>query len=112
MSKRYEERDFLDYIAGRRIHGKLVAQIEEEVRKARKHEEWRTEYMTFEMLQREKYKEGVEYGKRLGEKTGIGLGKLDAIQRMQKKGLSMEEIMDMGYTKAEYMKALQAEKIN
>ena len=72
--------------------------------------------MTFEMLQREKYKEGVEYGKKLGErrgeKRGIGLGKLDAIQRMQKKGLSMEEIMDMGYTKAEYMKALQAEKIN
>lgn len=115
-----ELRDFLDYVAGRRIHGKLVAKIEEEVRKARKHEEWRTEYMTFEMLQREKYKEGVEYGKKLGErrgekrgeKRGIGLGKLDAIQRMQKKGLSMEEIMDMGYTKAEYMKALQAEKIN
>lgn len=76
--------------------------------------------MTFEMLQREKYKEGVEYGKKLGEKTGerrgekrgIGLGKLDAIQRMQRKGLSMEEIMDMGYTKAEYEKALQTEKIN
>ncbi len=72
--------------------------------------------MTFEMLQREKYKEGVEYGKKLGErrgeKRGIGLGKLEAIQRMQKKGLSMEEIMDMGYTRAECEKALQAEKIN
>ena len=68
--------------------------------------------MTFEMLQREKYKEGVEYGKKLGEKRGIGLGKLDAIQRMQRKGLSKEEIMDMGYTRAEYEKALQTEKIN
>ena len=72
--------------------------------------------MMFEMLQREKYKEGVEYGKKLGErrgeKRGIGLGKLEAIQRMQKKGLSMEEIMDMGYTMAEYKKALQIEKIN
>ena len=68
--------------------------------------------MTFEMLQREKYKEGVEYGERRGEKRGIGLGKLDAIQRMQRKGLSKEEIMDMGYTKAEYEKALRTEKIN
>lgn len=109
-----ELRDFLDYVAGRRIHGKLVAKIEEEVRKARKHEEWRTEYMTFEMLQREKYKEGVEYGKKLGErrgeKRGIGLGKLDAIRRMQRKGLSMEDIMDMGYTMDEYKQALQTEK--
>lgn len=39
----------------------------------------------------------------------IGLGKLDAIRRMQRKGLSMEEIMDMGYTKAEYKQALQTE---
>lgn len=77
--------------------------------------------MTFEMLQREKYKEGVEYGKKLGErrgekkgekrgeKRGIGLGKLDAIRRMQRKGLSMEEIMDMGYTMDEYKQALQTE---
>ena len=111
-----ELRDFLDYVAGRRIHGKLVAKIDEEVRKARNHEEWRTEYMTFEMLQREKYKEGVEYGKKLGErrgeKRGIGLGKLDAIRRMQRKGLSMEDIMDMGYTRTEYEKALRTEKIN
>ena len=111
-----ELRDFLDYVAGRRIHGKLVAKIDEEVRKARKYEEWRTEYMTFEMLQREKYKEGVEYGKKLGErrgeKRGIGLGKLDAIRRMQRKGLSMEDIMDMGYTRTEYEKALRTEKIN
>ena len=65
--------------------------------------------MTFEMLQREKYKEGVEYGKKLGErrgeKRGIGLGKLDAIRRM----LSMEHIMDMGYTMDEYKQALQTE---
>ena len=73
--------------------------------------------MTFEMLQREKYKEGVEYGKKLGErwgekrgeKRGIGLGKLDAIRRMQRKGLSMEDIMDMGYTMDEYKQALQTE---
>ena len=39
----------------------------------------------------------------------IGLGKLDAIRRMQRKGLSMEEIMDIGYTKAEYKQALQTE---
>ena len=39
----------------------------------------------------------------------IGLGKLDAIRRMQRKGLSMEEIMDMGYTKAEYKQSLQTE---
>lgn len=39
----------------------------------------------------------------------IGLGKLDAIRRMQRKGLSMEEIMDMGYTMDEYKQALQTE---
>lgn len=40
----------------------------------------------------------------------IGLGKLDAIRRMQRKGLSMEEIMDMGYTMDEYKQAFQTEK--
>ena len=39
----------------------------------------------------------------------IVLGKLDAIRRMQRKGLSMEEIMDMGYTMDEYKQALQTE---
>ena len=34
---------------------------------------------------------------------------IHAIQRMQKKGLSMEEIMDMGYTMDEYKQALQTE---
>ena len=69
--------------------------------------------MTFEMLQREKYKEGVEYGKKLGErrgeKRGIGLGKLDAIRRMKERGFNFKMIMKAGYTKAEYKQALQTE---
>ena len=54
-------------------------------------------------------KEWKQLGERRGEKRGIGLGKLDAIRRMQRKGLSMEDIMDMGYTMDEYKQALQTE---
>ena len=92
-----ELRDFLDYVAGRRIHGKLVAKIDEEVRKARKHEEWRTEYMTFEMLQREKYKEGKREER------------MEAIRSMKERGFNFKMIMKAGYTKAEYKQALQTE---
>ena len=74
--------------------------IEEEVWKARKHEEWRTEYMTFEMLQREKYKEG-----KCEER-------MEAIRRMKERGFNFKMIMKAGYTKAEYKQALRTEKIN
>ncbi len=56
--------------------------------------------MTFEMLQREKYKEGKQEER------------MEAIRRMKEHGFSFKMIMKAGYTKEEYKEALQTEKIN
>ena len=94
-------RNFVDYIAGRSIRGPLVSEIDEQVRKARKHEKWRTEYSTFEMLHREKYKEGLQEGRQEE--------RIDAIQRLKKKGFDQQAILDLGYTEEEYETAGQEE---
>jgi len=53
--------------------------------------------MTFEMLQREKYKEGKREER------------MEAIRRMKERGFNFKMIMKAGYTKAEYKQALQTE---
>ena len=57
--------------------------------------------MTFEMLQREKYKEGLQEGRQEE--------RIDAIQRLKKKGFGRQAILDLGYTEEEYETAGQKE---
>ena len=37
--------DFLDYVAGRKLEGKIAKELDAEVKNAREKEEWRAEYM-------------------------------------------------------------------
>ena len=55
-------KDFLDYIAERKINGELSKRLQDEVERSKKHEEWRADYMTL----LEKYEEKIEEGRELG----------------------------------------------
>ena len=54
-----ELRDVLHYIGGEKPTGKLVALLDEGVREVKNSEDWRREYMTLLMRDREKMKLGA-----------------------------------------------------
>lgn len=55
-----EMRDFLDYLLGEGTKSDFTRRIEEEVNKARVHEEWRVEYMSLFLRDQEMREEGYE----------------------------------------------------
>jgi len=54
---------FFDYLCKGKVQSEFVQRIESKVDKARKHEEWRIEYMTLFMRDMEKKEEGILEGK-------------------------------------------------
>lgn len=58
-----ELRAFLDYVAGREPEDDYVKRLEEAVGEARKNREWRREYMTLLMRDRENIEKGIEKGR-------------------------------------------------
>lgn len=92
-----ELRDFLNYLTGKEGGGEFVAKLDAAVKKARNKEEWRMEYMTLQMRDLEKFDEG--------KAEGIQMERIDAIQRMIRKGFAKDVILELGYTEAEYKEA-------
>ncbi len=58
-----ELKEFFEYLCRGSIKGEFVRRLESEVAKARKHEEWRMEYMKLFMRDMEKKEEGKEEGR-------------------------------------------------
>ncbi|MCI8569740.1 MAG: hypothetical protein HFJ11_07215 [Bacilli bacterium] len=56
---------FLDYVAGKKTKDPYVEKLEEAVKDAKKNREWRHEYMTLLMRDRENVKKGEEMLARL-----------------------------------------------
>ena len=56
---------FLDYVAGKKTKDPYVEKLEEAVKEAKKNREWRHEYMTLIMRDRENVKKGEEMLARL-----------------------------------------------
>lgn len=77
---------FLDYVAGKPSEDKFVRKLDDAVEKAKKNREWRHEYMTLLMRDRENQKIGKEIGKKIGKIFG-------AISVYRDLGLSDEEII-------------------
>jgi len=61
-------KDFLDYIASKKISGELSKRLQDEVEKSRRHEEWRADYVTLLEHYQEKYDEGFKEGQKNIEK--------------------------------------------
>ena len=62
---------FLDYLKGKGSSTDFTRQIEEEVNKARAHEEWRVEYMSLFLRDLEMREEGIEMGKEEKARTVV-----------------------------------------
>ena len=88
--------DFLNYLAGRGGSSSFVKRLDEAVNRAKGREEWRMEYMTLFMRDREKYEEGKA-------ETRISI-----IRKMIAKDYSREAILDLGFTEEEYAEAEKA----
>jgi hypothetical protein len=94
-----ELQSFLDFVAGRSTgeeDSNLVKRLKEEVLKARDHEEWRVEYMTLLMRDKEKIEEGRKEER------------LKAINRMLAKGCDKAFILSLDYSEEEYEQAEQS----
>ena len=74
----------------------MVNELEKAVQKAKKHEEWRLEYMTLLMRDNEMREEGRKEG-RNAERT-------ESIRNMIKCGVAKEKILEL-YTEEEFEKA-------
>ena len=101
---------FLDYIASGMPSDGFTNELENEVKKARDHIKWRTEYMTFlEQLEIERkeareegLKEGLKEGREIGQKEGRELG--------QKEGREIGRAEERANTEKEKARADAAEK--
>ena len=86
-------KDFLNWLTMEKTgSSRLVNELEKAVQKAKKHEEWRLEYMTLLMRDNEMREEG-----RNAERT-------ESIRNMIKCGVAKEKILEL-YTEEEFEKA-------
>ena len=88
-------KEFLDYVAGRPFDNEYVKKLETAVRKARQNKEWRREYMTLIMRDLENQEIGIEKEQKR------------QIERLLKKGKTVEEIADLGDYSVEFVKSVQ-----
>ena len=79
-----ELKAFLDYVAGKEPEDSFVRKLEEAVRKAKKNREWRHEYMTLLMRDRQNYKKGKIDGKIEGKREGKMEGQKMMLELIQK----------------------------
>ena len=91
---------FLNYLAGRGGSSSFVKRLDEAVKKAKDREEWRMEYMTLFMRDREKFEEGRAEGRAESH--------ISIIRKMIAKDYSREAILDLGFTEEEYAEAEKA----
>lgn len=59
--------NLMNYISKGDVKGEFVKKIDNEVQKAKNHEEWRDEYMTLLMRDKENYNEGLSVGREEGK---------------------------------------------
>ena len=90
-----ELKDFLHLLRDGYGKSRLVKKIEEQVVKAREHKEWRLEYMTLYMRDRQNREEGFEEGRKEGNVEGREDQKMDSIRNALKKGYSISVAADI-----------------
>ena len=86
-----DAKSFLDYLISKKVsNNEFVKRLDDAVKNARKHEEWRKEYMTLLMKEQEKFDEGLKQGIEQGIEQGI-----DAlVKALRKLGQSDADIIN------------------
>lgn len=64
-----EFKNLMSYIASGDVKGRFVEKLDKEVRKAILHEEWRDEYMTLMMRDKQNFNEGLSLGREEGQNS-------------------------------------------
>ncbi len=83
-------KSFLDYLASNKVsNNEFIIRLDSAVENARKHEEWRLEYMTLLMKEQEKFDEGMQKGL----EQGIGQGVEALVKVLRKLEHSEEDIV-------------------
>ena len=94
-----ELREFLLYISTGKVEGELSKALDDEVLKAKNKEDWRAEYMTLLMRDREKFNEGraegLAEGKLMTILTFVNDGIIDMQEAVKRSGLSESELRKM-----------------
>ena len=70
-------KQFLLYVSKQEVSNKYTERLEQAVKRAREHEEWRVEYMTLSMKYFEKLEEGREIGIEEGREQGRAEGRAE-----------------------------------
>ena len=96
-----ELRNFLLYIAGGRPADDFTNELEDEVKKVKENKNWRREYMTLMMRDKENIQKGI--------KEGIELEKRTTVIKMLKKGFDMELISELSGLSYEEIEKLREE---
>lgn len=105
-----EMAEFLNYLKSGKGDSPLVNKIEEQVRKARAHEEWKVEYMTLQMRLNEEREEGREEGRIEGREEGREEGKREMVLRCLAKGYPLEMIADISGMTIEEIRRIEEER--
>ena len=92
-------KSFLDYVADGRVEHPLAEELDNNVERVKLAKEWRLEYMTFEMLLKERERQGKEEGKEEGKvegkAEGIVLATLENLKSLMKSlNFTLEQAMD------------------
>ena len=93
-----ELREFIDYINDPKVVIRLdnsnwIKQVDDKVRLKRSNGEWRHDYMMFESMMQDKYREGLKEGKAEGEVVGIAKGEASGEKRGILKGKAEERTL-------------------
>ena len=86
-----ELKNFLLYVADKKVSSKYTERLEQAVERVRKHEEWRVEYMTLAMKYLEKKEEGREEGTLSTLYSLVEDGDLSIEKASKKANLTTEE---------------------
>ena len=109
-------REIYDYIREGKVSGELTRRIDAAVQKARKNEEWRSEYMK-ELLhdddvRRDAIAEGITKGMAKGMARGREAGRTEervsTIQKLLAKGFAMDVIQSLDFSEDEIREAQEA----
>ena len=96
-------RKLLEFISTGKSETPLTNKISNELRRVQGNEEWRAEYMTLEMFEKETYKFGFTAGEEYGRKEGIAIGEKAGEERGISIGLSQAKLETAKSMKLENM---------
>ena len=95
-------RKLLEFISTGKSETSLTNKICKELKRVQGNEEWRAEYMTWEMLKQDTYDSGfsageeygIAIGEKLGEERGIYKKAIETAKKFLSMGLSVEQVAD------------------